>query len=183
MTVLTTPRLRLEPLGDMHFDGMQAMNADPEVMRLISGQPETPEQTRAVIERVKARWIAIGYSWWAIIERDSGELAGAGALQNLRREMTPLPDLACPLELAWRLRRDRWGRGYASEAALAIRDFAFDTFQPEELLAVCAPDNAASASVMARIGMQRQGLQHWYGKPQLTCRIDAAQWRSARTCR
>ena len=53
MTILTTVRLRLEPIGDRHFDGLQAMNSRPEVMRFISGTPEMPEQTRHTIELVK----------------------------------------------------------------------------------------------------------------------------------
>ena len=131
MTVLTTARLRLEPYTDAHLAGLNAMNSDPEVMRFLS-EPETIEQTREVIARVKARWAELGYSWWAFIERDTGELVGAGAVQNLRREMTPVPDLEAPLELGWRLRRDRWGRGYASEAGFAMGDFAFERLKPDE---------------------------------------------------
>jgi RimJ/RimL family protein N-acetyltransferase len=61
MTVLTTPRLRLEPITDAHLAGLHAMNSDPEVMRYITGKPETYEETRQVIERVKGRWRDIGY--------------------------------------------------------------------------------------------------------------------------
>ena len=178
MSTLTTARLRLEPYRDEHVDGLHALNSDPEVMRYLSGKPETRDETRAVVERVKARWAAIGYSWWAFIERETGELVGAGCLQNLRREATTLPDDDCPLEIGWRLRRDRQGRGYASEAAIAIADFAFDVRGAEELLAVCRPENLDSAKVMQRIGMQPMGLQHWYGKELTTYRIDAASWRA-----
>jgi RimJ/RimL family protein N-acetyltransferase len=178
MTQLTTPRLRLEPYADAHLDALNAMNADPQVYRFLSGQPETRAETQAVIERVKARWIEVGYSWWALMDRASGDLVGAGCLQNLRREMTPLPDPTCPLEIGWRLRPDRWGRGLASEAAAAIADFAFETQGANELLAVCMPENVASAGVMARLGMQAQGLEHWYGREMTTYRITAEQWRA-----
>jgi RimJ/RimL family protein N-acetyltransferase len=178
MTLLTTPRLRLEPLSDIHLEEFNAMNSDPEVMRYLSGKPETLDESRAVIERVKARWADIGYSWWALVERETGRLVGAGAVQNLRREATLLPDPACPLEIGWRLRRDHWGRGFASEAAFAIAGHAFETLHADELLAVCHPDNKASWTVMERLGMQPQGPQHWYGKEVTTYRIDAAQWRA-----
>ena len=178
MSILTTPRLRLEPYTDAHFDGLHAMNSDPEVARYLSGMPETREETLAVIERTKARWRDLGYSWWAFIDRESGALVGAGCLQNLRREMTPVPDPDCPLEIGWRLRRDAQGRGLATEAATAIVDFAFDVRRADELMAVCNPENTASASVMARLGMQHLGLQRWYGKDATTYWIDAAQWRA-----
>jgi len=183
MTLLTTQRLRFEPLSDAHFDGFHAMNSDPEVMRYLSGRPETPDETRAVIERVKARWADTGYSWWALLSRESGELVGAAALQNLRREMQPLPDRDCPLEIGWRLRREHWGKGYASEAAFAIGDHAFDTLSPPEILAVCNPANTASSGVMRRIGMRDRGVQRWYGMAQTTYGATAEEWRAARAAR
>lgn len=177
MTLLTTSRLRLEPFTEDHLSGLNRMNSDPEVMRYLSaGRPETLEETRAVIERVMKRWGELGYSWWAIVERGTGELVGAGAIQNLRREATLVPDLACPLEIGWRLRRDRWGRGLAVEAARAMGDFAFNELKAGELLAVCDPANTASANVMKRLGMQELGIQRWYGKDLLTYRIEAEQW-------
>jgi RimJ/RimL family protein N-acetyltransferase len=178
MTVLTTARLRLVPFQDDHLDGLHELNADPDVMRFLSG-PETREQTMAVIERVKARWSELGYSWWSFIEHDSGELVGSGAIQNLRRVSAPEPDLTCPLEIGWRLKRSRWGHGLASEAAQAMAGFAFDTLRADELYAVCHPDNLASAKVMARLGMQHAGLQGWYGKPLTTYQLSAAGWRDA----
>ena len=178
MTILTTARLRLEPCADSHLDGLNALNADPEVMRYISGKPETREETQAMITRVQARWAEFGYSWWTFIERETGEIVGAGCLQNLRREAAPQADPTCPLELGWRLRRDRHGRGYASEAAFAMGDWAFERFKPDELLAVCEPANTASSNVMKRLGMHDDGLQRWYGKDMATYRIDAAQWRA-----
>jgi RimJ/RimL family protein N-acetyltransferase len=178
MSILTTARLRLEPFADKHLADMNAMNCHPEVMRYLSGKPETLDETRAIIERVKARWLEVGYSWWSFIARETGQFVGAGCLQNLRREATPLPDPDGPLEIGWRLRRDAQGRGFATEAATAIVDFAFDVRAAQELLAVCHPENTASAGVMARLGMQDQGLQRWYGREMTTYRIDAARWRA-----
>ena len=176
MTLLATSRLSLVPFTDDHVDGLNVLNSDPEVMRYISGRPETRDETLAVVDRVKKRWIEFGYSWWSFIELGSGEIVGAGALQNLRRGATPAPDPACPLEIGWRLRRDRWHQGLATEAARAIVGFAFDTIHAEELYAVCHPENAPSASVMKRLGMQNCGLQTWYGKSLTTYRTDARHY-------
>jgi len=179
MTLLITSRLRLEPFAEGHLAGLNKMNSDPQVMRyLTAGRPETLEETRAIIGRVMKRWGEVGYSWWALIERDTEELVGAGAVQNLRREATLVPDLNCPLEVGWRLRRDRWGRGLAVEAGRAMGDFAFKALNARELLAVCDSANIASANVMRRLGMQEAGVQRWYGKDLLTYRIDADQWMS-----
>ena len=177
MTILTTSRLRLEPFTAGHLVGLNKLNSDPEVMRyLTAGRPDTLDETRTQIERIKKRWQEVGYAWWALIERETSEVIGAGAIQNLRREATPLPDLACPLEIGWRLRRDRWGHGFAVEAARAMGDFAFKQLNARELLAVCDPANTASANVMKRLGMQELGIQRWYGKDTLTYRIAAEEW-------
>jgi|SRR5437667_1034288 len=178
--VLTTQRLRLEPCSPEHLAGLHAMNADPEVMRYITGQPETLEQTQGMIERVQARWADFGYSWWSFIELATGDVVGAGCIQNLRRGDSPLPDRSCPLEIGWRLRRDRWHQGLATEAAHAMSAFAFDELKATELFAVCDPANAASASVMRRLGMDSLGLDTWYGHTLATYRIAADAWRARR---
>lgn len=174
MTILLTPRLRLEPYRDEHFDGLHAMNSDPQVMRYITGRPDTPEETRAGIERVKARWAEFGYSWWAFIDRESGELVGSGAVQHLNR------DASQPLELGWRLRPAHWGKGFASEAAQHMASFAFDTVRTPVLLAVCDPDNHASAKVMQRLGMRLRGIERWYEHDCATYAITADEWRDQR---
>lgn len=179
MTTLVTDRMTLVPFSSEHVQGLHAINADPEVMRYISGRPETLEETVAAVERVQQRWAACGHSWWSFIEHASGEIVGAGALQHLRRVVQPDPDPACPLEIGWRLRRDRWRQGLASEAARAMAGFAFGTLQADELYAVCNPDNTASARVMKRLGMQSCGLQTWFGKPLATYQISARQWQAA----
>jgi RimJ/RimL family protein N-acetyltransferase len=172
MTILLTPRLRLEPFRDEHLDGLYAMNSDERVMRFISGRAETREETQAGIERVKARWAEWGYSWWAFIDRDSNELVGAGAIQHLDR------DASKPLEIGWRLKPAHWGRGLASEAAQHMAAFAFDTLRAPLLCAICDPENEASAQVMRRLGMRYRGLERWYEHDCATYAITADEWRS-----
>jgi RimJ/RimL family protein N-acetyltransferase len=77
MTILETPRLRLEPLDWPHLDGFHAMNARPEVMRFLSdGVPETLDESRLMIERVRQRWAHFGYSWWALNRQGNGAAGG-----------------------------------------------------------------------------------------------------------
>jgi RimJ/RimL family protein N-acetyltransferase len=170
MTILHTPRLRLEPIDDLHYAGLRVLNADPAVMRYISGQPETPDETRQVIERVKGRWRQHGYSWWSLIEPDSGELVGAGCIQHLGH------DPANPHEIGWRLRPDRWGRGYALEAAQRMARFAFEDLEAPLLCAICDPANDASARVMQKLGMRYRGEEVWHARPALVYEIDSAAW-------
>ena len=178
MTILHTERLRLEPFADAHVAGLNAMNSDPEVMRYLTGRPQTLDETRAMVERVKQAWATVGYAWWSLVDKASGDIVGAGCVQHLRHDVAALPDPACPLEIGWRLRRDRWHQGFASEAARAMAAFAFDTLAAPELLSVCDPENVASYTVMQRLGMRDQGLQSWYGREVRTYAITADEWRA-----
>ncbi len=177
---LTTERLRLVPCSDEHLDGLSAMNSDSEVMRYLTARAQTRSETESMIERVKGHWAKWGYSWWTFIERQSGAIVGAGCIQNLRREGAE-PDPSCPLEIGWRLRRDQWGRGFATEAARAMAEFAFTPLRAKVLYAVCHPENRASIAVMARLGMYFRGVEAWYGQKVATYEMTAADWHRARS--
>lgn len=169
MTILQTARLTLEPITEQHYEGLRKLNSDPLVMHFLNGgTPETEEATRAMIARVMTAWAAWGYSWWALIASDSGELVGAACLQHLDR------DPAKPREIGWRLASEAWGKGYASEAARAIVEFAFEVVGADELYAVADPDNAASIKVMERLGMRYVGIETYYDEPCATYRLDRA---------
>ncbi|MBI3285672.1 MAG: GNAT family N-acetyltransferase [Burkholderiales bacterium] len=174
MSLLSTARLRLEPINDSHLQGLHALNRDPAVMRYITGKPDTLEDTQAMIERVKARWIEYGFSWWSFIELESEQLIGAGCIQYLGR------DPANPLETGWRLRQDKWGRGYASEAAHSMAAFAFETLNGASLCAVCHQDNSASARVMQKLGMHYRGIERWYEMDTAVYDMTRAEWQARR---
>jgi RimJ/RimL family protein N-acetyltransferase len=171
MTILHTARLRFEPFDNGHFDGLQAMNRDPDVQRYLGGRPETPDETRASIARVRARWEAHGYGWWAFIDRADGELVGAGCVQHLGH------DIAQPHEIGWRLRRDRWGMGLASEAARELARHAFDGLAAPLVCAIRHPDNLASRRVMERLGMRYAGLRTVGAEAVALHELRRADWR------
>jgi RimJ/RimL family protein N-acetyltransferase len=154
--ILTTSRLLLEPFGDKHLDGLFRLNSDPAVMRYISGKPQSLEETKEMLERVKRHWADHGCGWWAFIEIATNDLIGAGCIQHLARNP------ANPYEIGWRLRKDKWQHGYASEAAKRMAAFAFGELDSPDLTAVCHPENAASEKVMQRLGMTYRGLEKWY---------------------
>jgi len=157
MTILTTVRLRLEPISDAHYNALRVMNTDPEVMTYLNGgQPETEEVTRAAISRTMGRWLEWGYSWWVLVRREDEQVIGMACLQHLDG------DRSKPHEIGWRLSRAAWGQGYASEAAQAIVAHAFGVVGAPEVVAVADPANAASIKVMTRLDMQYAGQQRHY---------------------
>lgn len=175
VTVLATARLRLEPFKESHIDGLYAMDADPEVMRYLGGRPETRDETLQWIERVKAHWARWGYSWWSFVELTSGEIVGAGCIQHMRKNAAE-PDPTYPLEIGWRVRREKWRQGLAFEAALAMAEFAFDALAADLLCSVCRAENIASAAVMRKLGMRYRGIERWYEMELATYEITRDEW-------
>lgn len=180
MRILITDRIRLEPITEIHLDGLQAMHGNSEVMRYIGGQAATLEQTAAWISNAQRCWAAWGTGWWAFIDLESGRVAGAGCIQYARRQ-AELPhdlDSLCsnPLEIGWRLHPDFWKKGLATEAAERMAAFAFDHLLAHELIAIRHPANLASAGVMDRLGMQYRGLEPWYGEVGATHVLERTKW-------
>lgn len=173
MTILDTARLRLVPITDEHLDGLHLMNSDPLVMRYLIGRAETRDETMAMIGRVKQRWASWGFSWCAVLEKSSGDLIGAAGVQYLGF------DPANPHEIGWRLRADKWGQGFASEAARRLAAFAFGDLGAPLLCSVCHPENAASARVMQRLGMRYKGDETHYDMLTSRYEITRDEWRAA----
>lgn len=154
---LETTRLKLEPFKDSHYEGLRVMDNDPNVMRYINkGIVKTPEETWEGIRRVKARWVKYGFSWWAIKEKSSDIIVGAACLQHLANVD------GAPLELGWRLVPKHNGKGYATEAAKAIIEFAVEGIGATYLVAVADPENIPSHRVMQRLGMTYKAIEQHY---------------------
>lgn len=149
--ILSTPRLRLEPYQDSHFEGLLALNSDPVVMRFIE-RPDTADDVQAQIRTATKLWERLGHSRWSFIDRETQQLVGAGDIQHIDE------DEANPLEVGWRLPPEHWGKGFATEAGHAMLRFAFDRLRVPEVYAVADPENYASVRVMQRLGMRYVGL-------------------------
>lgn len=157
---LETPRLKLEPFDDSHYEGLRIMDSDAGVMRYITGGiVKTPEETWEGIRRVQARWDKYKFSWWAIKEKFSGVIVGAACLQHLANAD------GAPLEIGWRLVPEHNGKGYATEAAQAIVDYAAEQVGATYLVAVADPENIPSQRVMQRLGMTYKAIEQHYNVP------------------
>ncbi len=147
---LETERLVLRHLTTADVDQLVALDADPEVMRYLSGGAPTP---RAVIEReVLPHWLrsyecSAGYGYWAAIEKASGDFLGWFLFRP------PKGAGAGEVELGYRLRRAAWGRGYATEGSRALIHKGFTELGVQRVVASTYQDNRASRRVMEKLGM------------------------------
>ena len=147
MTELRTDRLLLRRWQDSDLEPWAAMNADPEVREHL-GDLLTREQAAASMAHFRADFARRGWGWWAVEVAASGEFIGFAGMDEVD-EGLPFTGV----EIGWRLARAAWGKGYATEAAVAVLAFGFKTLGLPEILAVTTVGNARSQAVMRRLGM------------------------------
>ncbi|WP_180014121.1 GNAT family N-acetyltransferase [Acinetobacter sp. YH16031] len=157
MTIhLETPRLILRQWQDSDTAPFIQMCADNEVMRYFPA-PLTPEQSLHFIEKVTRQIDQHDWGLWAVELKETKEFIGFIGLQ-------PQPDLfefsSC-VEIGWRLAKKYWHRGYATEGARAVLDYAFNTLNLDKVVSFTAKSNTPSEAVMKKIGMVKtQEFQH-----------------------
>ena len=141
--VLETERLilRCPELADL--DGFAEMMADPEAMRFLGGAKPRTEAWRTVAT-LAGSCVLCGFTLFSVIDRASGEWLG--------RIGPWFPEAWPGTEVGWGLKRSAWGKGYATEAATAAMDFAFDRLGWDEVIHTIAPENTPSQAVARRLG-------------------------------
>lgn len=158
----TTSRLLIRPWRTEEADRFYDMHRRPEVAQWIGGTPMgTRSEALAVIERCSAQLADDPrFGSWAVVERSSGVPAGTVLLK-------PLPDAQGEIEIGWHLHPDRWGHGFATEAAAALLARAFADGL-DEVWAVTHLDNHRSVAVCRKLGMRLLGVtERWYHEPVL----------------
>ncbi len=149
---LVTDRLRLEPLTTDHAEHLVALDGDAEVMRYLTGRPrsreEVLEEWLPALSRPAGPDGVLGY--WAGFEAGPAEHGGFVGWWTLN----PSPDDDSQAELGYRLRREVWGRGLATDGALALLAHGFDSVGLTRIWAQTMAVNLGSRRVMERLGMR-----------------------------
>lgn len=147
---LRTERLVLRPWRDEDRAPFAALNADPQVMEHMPARLSRAESD-ALVDRIRAHFAEHGYGLWAVQVPGAADFIGFVGLSrpSFEAHFTPC------VEVGWRLAREHWGRGYASEAARAAVAFGLGELGLEEILSWTVPANLRSRRVMETIGMRR----------------------------
>jgi [ribosomal protein S5]-alanine N-acetyltransferase len=154
--VLETPRLRLRGLELRDFEPLAALNADPAFTRFL-GTGETLDRYASwrALAAFVGHWALRGYGLFAVERRDDARFIGRVGLIN--------PETWPGLEIAWGIAPAEWGHGYATEAAVAVRDWAFGTLRLPRLISLIHEENHASARVAEKIGERFERMTEIFG--------------------
>jgi RimJ/RimL family protein N-acetyltransferase len=146
---LETARLTLRQWENDDVAPFWEIHRHPELRKFLTG-PNSLEETEKFVSRTRDHWTRYGYGLFAVEEKTTGQLVGFTGLIAIEW-VAPVTGV----EIAWRLRRDAWGKGYATEAARACLPVAFETLSVDPLVAIAVPENVRSHRVMERLGFVR----------------------------
>ncbi len=148
--MITTERLILRLWRPADLEPFAEQNADPHVMRFLTG-PLTRAESDAYVARAEQHYAETGYCKWAVEAPGIAPFIGAVGLGRVTFEASFTP----AVEIAWRLHPRFWGQGFATEAACAAIEDGFTRIGLTEIVAQTALGNTASQRVMERLGMTR----------------------------
>lgn len=144
--VLETSRLLVREMTLEDLDPVATMLGHPEVMRYW---PKTYNRLEATdwIRRQQDRYARDGFGYWLLIDKVLGQPVGQAGVLSLQ------VDSHVEMGLGYILGRPFWGRGYATEAAIGCRDYAFAARRADRVVALVRPENQPSRNVVSRLGM------------------------------
>jgi RimJ/RimL family protein N-acetyltransferase len=148
--ILETERLALREWKADDADALFELTGDAEVMRYVDvGKPWADvARVREWIARLNESYRTRGFSRWAVVERDGGLAVGSCGFGQLP---------SGEIDFGYMFRRDRWGRGYASEITAATLRHGFERYGFEKVVASIAPENGASRRVLLKLGFVYRG--------------------------
>lgn len=146
---LETARLKLRQWEEEDFPLFAKLNADKNVMRYFPSTL-TEKKSYEMAEKIQTLINKNGWGFWAVEEKKTRTFIG---YVGLHQPSSELPFTPC-VEIGWRLVKEHWGKGYATEAAREALKFGFDTLELEEILSFTSTINEPSRAVMERLGMR-----------------------------
>jgi RimJ/RimL family protein N-acetyltransferase len=144
---LRTRRLLLRGWRASDREPFAALNADPLVREHMQG-PMTRQESDAFVDRIEAQWETAGWGLWAV------EVAGVAPFIGYVG-LWPADFVTGEpmIEVGWRLAREHWGHGFATEGAREALRYGFEVVGAPEIVSLTVPQNVRSRRVMERIGM------------------------------
>lgn len=164
---LETNRLIMRPFEETDAEGLFLLDSNPEVMKYVGGVVSTEiEQSRQMIEFIQNQYKENGVGRLAVIEKSSNILIGWSGLKYLTKEINGMKNV---YELGYRFLPEYWGKGYATETAIAALNYAFNEIKTDVVYAMAVTENAGSNRVLQKLGFEELGtflddgdLCYWY---------------------
>ena len=158
---LETERLVLRAHRVEDFCDVAALWADPVVTRFISGVPQTAEESWSRLLRYAGHWLLLGFGYWAVEEKATGNFLGEVGFADMKRAIEP--PLGSAPEAGWVFASSAHGKGFALEAVLAIHSWGANHFQTPGSACLIAPENESSIRLAVKLGYREAARSVYKG--------------------
>ncbi|HWJ29251.1 MAG TPA: GNAT family N-acetyltransferase [Flavisolibacter sp.] len=147
-----TPRLILRELLASDAEGMFELDSDPLVHKYLGNKPiQHIDESRKIIDFIREQYISNGIGRWAVIEKSTNTFLGWSGLKLVTDTINGHNNY---YDLGYRIIPRYWGKGYASESAIASVQYGFDTMGLKEIFGIAEEGNIASQNVLQKAGLK-----------------------------
>jgi RimJ/RimL family protein N-acetyltransferase len=159
--VLRTERLILREHRASDFDAYAALWSNEDVIRYIRGRPLDRQESWGRILRSRGMWALLGFGFWVVEERATGQLVGEAGLMDIQRSIEP--SLAGTLEAGWAFLPSAQGRGLAGETMRAVLDWGDSHYPATPQSCIVAEANGRSRKFAKKLGFRESGRGDYAG--------------------
>ncbi|MBK5213685.1 MAG: GNAT family N-acetyltransferase [Flavobacteriaceae bacterium] len=151
---IETDRLLLRDMMDEDLHGMFTMDSDADVHTFLGNKPiSTMEESKKMIDAIKLQYVQNGIGRWAVVEKESGKFIGWSGFKLVTDVINGRTQYC---DLGYRFIKKYWGKGYASETAIASLNHGFTELGFKEIVGIADVDNVASNAILQKIGLVKR---------------------------
>ncbi len=171
---LETDRLFMRDLMDEDLHGMFAMDSDAEVHKFLGNKPiSTLAEAQKYIDLIKKQYIDNGIGRWAVVEKESGDFIGWSGFKFITDSIGGRSHF---YDLGYRFIKKYWGKGYATETAVASLNHGFEKLHYNEICGMADVDHIASNAILKKIGLVKRNEFTYDGTLLNFYSLSKAEW-------
>lgn len=170
-----TKRLILREIVPSDVARMYQLDSNTEVHKYLGNNPvKSIDESIAAIKFVRQQYVDNGIGRWAVVEKASGNFIGWSGLKYVTEPIAGYVDY---YDLGYRFIQEYWGKGYATESAIASLAYGFEVLQLTEIKAMADIENGASNHVLKKVGLQFVETVVAWDQPHHTYTITQEEWK------
>lgn len=148
MKNITTERIVLKEINQNDYSEMKTILQDEKLMLVGWGKTYSDKEVQAWIDKIIKQYDEFGYSYYLAIEKSSKKVVGLMGILPVNIKNTDY------IEIAYILKEEFWGKGYATEMTKSCVDYIFNVINADIYIAQVIPENTSSIKVVERLGME-----------------------------
>ncbi|MEM0518149.1 MULTISPECIES: GNAT family N-acetyltransferase [Aequorivita] len=172
---IETARLLMRDIKDEDVHGMFAMDSDAEVHKFLGNKPiSTLEEAQRYIDAVKKQYVQNGIGRWAVVIKESGDFIGWSGFKLITDEIGNRTNF---YDLGYRFIKNHWGKGYATETAVACLNHGFSKLNFDEICGMADVCHSASNAILKKTGLRKRNEFTYDGSLHNFYSLSKSEWK------